>query len=65
MCPANISVLLVVAVYSRITCIIAVVGWMSKRLAVDFFPLELILADVFSDSKMTQQHSMTVETQEL
>lgn len=60
MWPASISV--VVAVYIRITCIIIVVGWMSERLAVDFFPLQLILADVFSDSKMTQQHSMTVET---
>lgn len=62
MWPASISVLLVVAVYIRITCVVIVVGWMSERLAADFFPLQLILADVFSDSRMTQQHSMTVET---
>lgn len=35
---------------------------MSERLAVEFFPLQFILADVFSVSKMTEQHSTIVET---
>lgn len=35
---------------------------MNERLAVEFFPLQLILADVFSVSKITKQDSTTVET---
>jgi len=33
-----------------------------ERLAAEFFPLQLILADVFSVFKMTVQHSTIVET---
>ena len=54
-CPASISVPLVAAIYSRLTYIIVVLGWMSERLTVEFFPLQLILADVLSVSKMTVQ----------
>lgn len=61
-CLASLSVPLVAAIYSRLTCIIIVLGWMSKRLAVEFFPLQLILADVFLVSKMTEQHSTIIET---
>ena len=61
-CPASISVPLVAAIYSRLTCIIIELGWMSERLAVEFFPLQLTLADVFSVSKMKEQHNTIVET---
>lgn len=61
-CPARLSVPLVAAIYSRLSCIIIVLGWMSERVAVEFFPLQLISADVFLVSKMTEQHSTIVET---